>query len=840
MTASAAAPYEGRSAPAGVDDETLVMLVGVLNLAGLFLYSAYNFVQDRPRLRSTYDRYVDAQVRRVLDDLVMRVHQTAYFSGLLETARSAGRGFGDAVPYMDFDRLEALSEDFPFPAAPGRQLAWLKRLNVTRSERTTLAGTLPLLSALRRLPAGLRRALRELAQPQPALAGHQQRAYAGLVRLASSLHWASGGTSLDGRQLRFFKSKWRKKPLTAKQEALLRRKIGLDREDKPWEDAEDEDTLPPPEDGYGEVWTGSHWTDRWYQLASQVTPVLLDAGNGYALSRRRPHCLPAVVCRLNRDWQPHGAVKASLSPLASLLLGWWLQDLGAGITLEDTLVAVRAGWMQRSCSDLYPHCHAVRGSEPPPDLITTTSTTVTSTGTSTTPAAGGSTEPPHGFFWALSSLLKNPVPRPPRPVGSRPPPPPPPPPTTTTPSTTTSTTTGLPPEIVGRLPPAPPTGEEPLAALEPHHLGDVDWGGAPPIEPPPEVPTVHLGWDRHQAVAWNRLDVGGSGGPPWDQFGGHGGKPIRGRPREAAGAAIDYRRPDQWPEQRTEFEREPVQPQQTEQWSDEGTEQSIDQQDRRPDHRPEQNSEQRPHQRPEHDPEQAPHQRIDPESDHGPEPDDSASAPSDQDPAASADRYQGGHLIPGSLSSGDGGAGRLPGALLALRRRPYRPSRRGYISEYGSDVLSGVQQSYAAGGAAPTEAAATTFRPGLVLDAPAPVREQQHQQSVRTGGQLLPGRYRLGLRRGLPSGGAQGVLPAYAERRRGLPPVPSAAPVIPATSPAPRHRWLPPPTAAPSGGERRRTWVQFGPQDGVTDAEKHRNLFNYVRDRSVRRLWGLG
>ena len=325
MSASAAAPYEGRSPPAGVDDETLVLLLGVLNLAGLFVYSAYNFVQDRPRLRSTYDRYVDAQVRRVLDDLVMRVHQTAYFSGLLETARGAGRGLGGAgaLPHMDFERLEALSEHFPFPAAPGRQLAWLRRLNATRSERIALAGALPMLSALRQLPARLRRGLRELAQPQPALAGHQQRAYAGLVRLASGLGWPSEVGSLDGRQLRFFKTKWRKKPLTAKQEAALRRKaVGLDLPGGPWEDPEGaaesgEDTAQLEEEsGHGEVWTGSHWTDRWYQLASQVTPVLLDAGNGYALSRRRPHCLPAVVCRLNRDWKPHGAVKASLSPLA--------------------------------------------------------------------------------------------------------------------------------------------------------------------------------------------------------------------------------------------------------------------------------------------------------------------------------------------------------------------------------------------------------------------------------------------------------------------------------------------------------------------------------------------
>ena len=317
MSATAAEPYQGRSPPAGVDDETLVLLLGVLNLAGLFLYSAYNFVQDRPRLRSTYDRYVDGQVRRVLDDLVMRVHQTAYFSGLLETARSAGRGLGGTAPQIEFDRLEALSEDFPFPAAPGRQLAWLRRLNVTRSERTTLAGALPVLSALRQLPAQLRRAVRELAQPQPALAGHQQRAYAGLVRLASRLRWPSQLASLDARQLRFFKSKWRKKPLTAKQEAALRRKAAvLEPGEELWEDEDPEDTGEDTEEDTGDVWTGSHWTDRWYQLASQVTPVLLDAGNGYALSRRRPHCLPAVVCRLNRDWKPHGAVKASLSPLA--------------------------------------------------------------------------------------------------------------------------------------------------------------------------------------------------------------------------------------------------------------------------------------------------------------------------------------------------------------------------------------------------------------------------------------------------------------------------------------------------------------------------------------------
>ena len=572
-----------------------------------------------------------------------------------------------------------------------------------------------------------------------------------------------------------------------------------------------------------------------------------------------------------------------LCPCFSLLLGWWLQDLGAGVTLEDTLVAVRAGWMQRSCADLYPRCHAVRGTEPPPpySLLTTptaAAATAAAASTTTTPASATDTKttPPHGFFWALSSLLKNPVPRPKKPF-QRPPPP-------TLPPPLTSTTTTLPPEIVGRLPPAPTEGEEPLAALEGlDHVPEVDWGGAPPVEPAQEQ-GVEPDWERHQAVAWNRVDLGGSGGPPWDEFGGHGGKSPRGRPREVAGATISYQRPGRrqelWQDQQQELwqdqqsERPPGQPaepvteyvpeHQPDQWPERTPEQQqLEQQpdlgadhrpdlmpDLRPDHRPDLRPDQRldlgqdkqPDQRPEHQsdhrPDQGEHQPVDQ--------DGSASAPEDQETAAaSADPYQGGHLIPGSLSGG----GRLPGALLALRRRPgrpYRPSRRGYVGEYGSDVLSGVQQSYASGGAAPTEAAPTTFRPGLVLDAPPPVREQQHQQQQQQQSpqqqqhqqqpaqQLLPGRYRLGLRRGLP-GGAQGVLPAYAEPRRGLSLIP---PVPPAVSPAPRHRWLPsPPTAAPPGVKRHRTWVQFGPQDGVTDADRHRNLFSYVRDRSVRRLW---
>lgn len=333
--ASAVTVVEARAAPpAGVDDETLVMLLGVLNLAALFLYSAYQFVQDRPRLRSTYDRYVDGQVRRVLDDLVMRVHQSAYFSSLLDTvargvdsdARGAGAGAGPLLARLDFDRVRVLAARFPFPAAPGRQLAWLRRLQVTDAERTALAAALPLVAALSRLPAPLRQGLQRLAQPQQPLAAAEGRAYNGLLQLADGLSWRDVAVALlkphaAGPQLRHFTSKWNKKKHLhgPKMEALVWKKAGKEAEISPLEVAESAESA--------ELWTGSHWTDRWFQLASLVAPVLLDAGKGYAVSRRRPDCLPAVVCQLNSDWKPHGAVRASLSPLARLVLRFRLSSL---------------------------------------------------------------------------------------------------------------------------------------------------------------------------------------------------------------------------------------------------------------------------------------------------------------------------------------------------------------------------------------------------------------------------------------------------------------------------------------------------------------------------------
>lgn len=401
----------------------------------------------------------------------------------------------------------------------------------------------------------------------------------------------------------------------------------------------------------------------------------------------------------------------------SLLLGWGLQDLGAGVSLEDVLVAVRAGWMQTSCTKLYPSCRAVRRLQPHPPPYTTAATAATTSTTTTTPG-GGSTAPATGYFWALSSFMSTPAP-PPKPRQS-------------TPDTTPAAAPREDPTRTPLPPPGPDWKRNDIesADWDSDAGGDTGWQQeAAPTREQPQV-AAGAGWDHHDLPLHAE-----NARPPWERD----DRPVPlGRPRDNPLAEPIF----------SFATRSPVTVAVAE-----------------------------------------------------------TSAPA-ADQALSGSRtdpYRGGHLIPGSLG---GGGHQLPQALLVAARRPPSPpppSRRGHATDYGAAVLSGVQQSYAGGGAP-----ATTYRPGLVLEGSLPAASEQ----------LLPGRHRLGLRRGLP-----GLLSGYPERRVGL--QLTAAP--------------PPPTiTAPPVTERRRNWVQFGPQDGVTDAEKHRHLYSYVRDRAVRQLWKWG
>ncbi|XP_064103250.1 uncharacterized protein LOC135213206 [Macrobrachium nipponense] len=98
-----------------------------------------------------------------------------------------------------------------------------------------------------------------------------------------------------------------------------------------------------------------HWTDRWFSLVTQLSPVGLDITTLYARARARPRCLRALLCRANNAWRQVGPVQASLTPFTSVLVSWLLEDTMPH-SLGDSLIAVRAGWMGKDCSILYPEC----------------------------------------------------------------------------------------------------------------------------------------------------------------------------------------------------------------------------------------------------------------------------------------------------------------------------------------------------------------------------------------------------------------------------------------------------------------------------------------------------
>ncbi|XP_071535681.1 uncharacterized protein [Panulirus ornatus] len=98
-----------------------------------------------------------------------------------------------------------------------------------------------------------------------------------------------------------------------------------------------------------------HWTDRWFSLVTQVSPVGLDISTLYARARARPTCLRALLCRANKAWRQVGPVQAALTPFVSVVVSWVLEDM-APHSLGDSLIAVRAGWMGKDCTHLYPEC----------------------------------------------------------------------------------------------------------------------------------------------------------------------------------------------------------------------------------------------------------------------------------------------------------------------------------------------------------------------------------------------------------------------------------------------------------------------------------------------------
>ncbi|XP_076043683.1 uncharacterized protein LOC143026794 [Oratosquilla oratoria] len=109
--------------------------------------------------------------------------------------------------------------------------------------------------------------------------------------------------------------------------------------------------------------TNSHWTDRWFSLMTLASPVGLDMTTLYAKARSKPECLRGLLCRANKAWRKIGPIQASLTPFSSVVLSWALEDRTPH-SLGDSLIAIRAGWMDKDCQHLYPECPQISKAHP--------------------------------------------------------------------------------------------------------------------------------------------------------------------------------------------------------------------------------------------------------------------------------------------------------------------------------------------------------------------------------------------------------------------------------------------------------------------------------------------
>nr|XP_045605421.1 uncharacterized protein LOC123762735 [Procambarus clarkii] len=399
------------------EDDAIVLLVGLFNLLAVVVYAASKYVKGQPGELS--DRVIHWQVQKVLDELVIKVHSSQYAANLLSRAmpdaaagrQEAGRTAAPRWPQLLQAKMEwmvehnttrwlqeakerLVTEIGSSPAALDTVLLHPRIYKPLQELYATLATDGGLTSVLQQLraggeePRGLSSLLTtvsklSLAQLQSALAtltalGRAQQRVNVVPVVASAVRdsLASQTSAGEGRAaseadhymseallqlLRRSKTspgqESRPAPAVSRRRQYNSRYSGVHEHDAPEGNqrqvvkrqglVEDEHSLGGKPSG--------HWTDRWFSLVTQVSPVGLDMTTLYARARARPTCLRALLCRANNAWRQVGPVQASLTPFTSVVVSWVLEDV-APHSLGDSLIAVRAGWMGKDCSQLYPEC----------------------------------------------------------------------------------------------------------------------------------------------------------------------------------------------------------------------------------------------------------------------------------------------------------------------------------------------------------------------------------------------------------------------------------------------------------------------------------------------------
>ncbi|KAK4305455.1 hypothetical protein Pmani_022648 [Petrolisthes manimaculis] len=380
----------------GGGDDAVVLLVGVFNLLAVLVYAAHQYVKGTPGGLS--ERVIQWQVQKVLDELVIKVHSSQYLANMLSRALPTHHHSDDLSTWQPLlEHIQRLVEGNSSEAR-----TWL---GVAKSRvMTEVAASPAALNTVRLHPAiyqPLRRFYTSLVNGNTAPLHHLLEAAGGralgphparaLVSLLPSLSQVSlqqvrstmaALTSLGRAQQRVdvvpllaqalrhssqpihqARNMKQSVPSSSQMSRLKhvltpiqsRRTLPTSRTHR-WREERVMRREGKVDDEHALGTTASgHWTDRWFSLVTQLAPVGLDISTLYARSRARPKCLRALLCRANNAWRQVGPVQAALTPLASVLVSWSLEEI-APHSLGDSLIAVRAGWMGKDCTHLYPEC----------------------------------------------------------------------------------------------------------------------------------------------------------------------------------------------------------------------------------------------------------------------------------------------------------------------------------------------------------------------------------------------------------------------------------------------------------------------------------------------------
>ncbi|XP_050720521.1 uncharacterized protein LOC127000628 [Eriocheir sinensis] len=386
-----AGPLSPRGAGGGGADDGVVLLVGLFNLLAVVVYAAHRHLTGAAHGLSA--RVIQWQVQQVLDDLVIKVHSSAPAANMLaralpawppEPAMPHGRAAPPApTPWLPLllgqARALLLHQD---PAAT----RWLEQVQRRLTQEvaatpaalrtTTLRPEVyrPLQDLYAALASGKAATALEAfltaaeggrdLNPRPGAAPHVRGLLDGLANLTPDQLRATLATltALGRAQQRLDVLPalgpllaGRAAPVTARvraRRAAPRSRSSGRRQRRVMR----RQGVVVPGDAAGAAGeAGGHWTDRWFSLVTQAAPVGLDMSTLYARARARPACLRALLCRANNAWRQVGPLQAALTPFTSVALSWVLED-AAPHSLGDSLIAVRAGWMGKPCSSLYPEC----------------------------------------------------------------------------------------------------------------------------------------------------------------------------------------------------------------------------------------------------------------------------------------------------------------------------------------------------------------------------------------------------------------------------------------------------------------------------------------------------